>query len=106
MAHSRSKVRIGERPFPILERLRADNNGAGSRAPSGASVGDILYLYGFCGMIVYLLRKVKPAYLVLGVPLVAAFDFSAGTLLYREIRVLSSPVFGFSRTFDDQGTST
>jgi uncharacterized protein len=49
-------------------------------------IGDILYLYGFCGMIVYLLRNVKPAYLVLGVPLVAAADFTAGTLLYREVR--------------------
>src|SRR6267378_1823436 len=25
-------------------------------------VGDILYLYGFCGMLVYLCRNVKPAY--------------------------------------------
>jgi uncharacterized protein len=49
-------------------------------------IGDILYLYGFCGMIVYLFRNVKSAYLVLGVPLVAAVDFTAGTLLYREIR--------------------
>jgi uncharacterized protein len=49
-------------------------------------IGDILYLYGFCGMLVYLFRNVKPAYLVLGVPLVAAFDFTAGTLLYGQIR--------------------
>ena len=49
-------------------------------------IGDILYLYGFCGMIVYLFRNVKPAYLVLGVPLVAVVDFTAGTLFYREIR--------------------
>jgi uncharacterized protein len=49
-------------------------------------IGDILYLYGFCGMIVYLFRNVKPAYLVLGVPLVAAFDFGAGTLFYGHIR--------------------
>src|SRR5438309_1619248 len=49
-------------------------------------IGDILYLYGFCGMIVYLFRNVKPAYLVLGVPLVAGFDFTAGTLFYRHIR--------------------
>src|SRR5262249_44613580 len=49
-------------------------------------IGDILYLYGFCGMIVYLCRNVKPAYLVLGVPLVAAVDFAAGTLFYQEIR--------------------
>src|SRR6185436_15686578 len=30
-------------------------------------IGDILYRYGFCGMLVYLFRNVKPAYLVLGV---------------------------------------
>ncbi len=49
-------------------------------------VGDILYLYGFCGMLVYLFRKVKPRYLVLGVPLVAIVDFSAGTLFYQHVR--------------------
>ena len=49
-------------------------------------IGDILYLYGFCGMIVYLCRKVKPTYLVLGVPLVAVADFTAGTLFYQHIR--------------------
>jgi uncharacterized protein len=49
-------------------------------------IGDILYLYGFCGMLVYLCRKVKPMYLVLGVPLVAVFDFTASTLLYQHIR--------------------
>jgi uncharacterized protein len=49
-------------------------------------IGDILYLYGFCGMVVYLFRKVKPMYLVLGVPLVAVFDFTAGTLFYQHIR--------------------
>ena len=41
-------------------------------------IGDILYLYGFCGMLVYLFRKVKPMYLVLGVPLVAVGDFTCG----------------------------
>ena len=49
-------------------------------------IGDILYLYGFCGMLVYLCRKVKPIYLVLGVPLVAVVDFTAGTLFYQYIR--------------------
>jgi uncharacterized protein len=49
-------------------------------------IGDILYLYGFCGMLVYFCRKVKPIYLVLGVPLVAVFDFTAGTLFYQHIR--------------------
>src|SRR5205823_8227043 len=38
-------------------------------------IGDILYLYGICGMLVYLFRNVRPAYLVLGVPLVAIADF-------------------------------
>ena len=38
-------------------------------------IGDILYLYGLCGMIVYLFRNVKPVYLVLGLPIVAALDF-------------------------------
>jgi uncharacterized protein len=49
-------------------------------------IGDILYLYGFCGMIVYLCRKVKPLYLVLGIPLVAVADFTSGTLFYQHIR--------------------
>jgi uncharacterized protein len=49
-------------------------------------IGDILYLYGFCGMIVYLFRNVKPKYLVLAVPLVAIADFSAGTVFYRYVR--------------------
>jgi uncharacterized protein len=49
-------------------------------------IGDILYLYGFCGMVVYLFRKVNPVYLVLGVPLVAVLDFTAGTLFYQYMR--------------------
>jgi uncharacterized protein len=49
-------------------------------------IGDILYLYGFCGLLVYLCRKVKPSYLVLGVPLVAVFDFTAATLFYQHVR--------------------
>jgi uncharacterized protein len=49
-------------------------------------LGDILYLYGICGMLVYLFRNVNPRYLVLGVPLVAAFDFTAGTLFYQHVR--------------------
>ena len=49
-------------------------------------IGDILYLYGICGMLVYLCRKVTPAYLVLGVPLVAILDFTAGTLFYQHMR--------------------
>jgi uncharacterized protein len=49
-------------------------------------IGDILYLYGICGMIVFLFRKVKPIYLVLGVPLVAIIGFVTGTLFYQQIR--------------------
>jgi uncharacterized protein len=49
-------------------------------------LGDILYLYGVCGLLVYLFRNVNPKYLVLGVPLVAVLDFTSGTLFYRQIR--------------------
>src|SRR5262249_14716289 len=49
-------------------------------------IGDILYLYGFCGILVYLFPQVKPIYLVLGVPLVAVFHFTSGTLFYQHIR--------------------
>lgn len=54
-------------------------------------IGDILYLYGFCGMIVYLCRKVKPVYLVMGVPLVAVVDFTAGTLFTSTSGTGASP---------------
>jgi uncharacterized protein len=49
-------------------------------------IGDILYLYGFCGMLVYLFRNVKPTYLVLVVFLIAVIDFSANALFYRDQR--------------------
>ena len=49
-------------------------------------VGDILYLYGICGMFVYLFRNANPKYLALAVPLVAVIDFSTGTLFYTYIR--------------------
>jgi uncharacterized protein len=49
-------------------------------------IGDILYLYGVCGMLVYPLRKIKPIYLAMGVPLVAVCDFTAGTLFYQYLR--------------------
>jgi uncharacterized protein len=49
-------------------------------------IGDILYLYGICGMLVYLFRNVKPIYLVLGVPLVALIDFGTSTIFYDHIR--------------------
>jgi uncharacterized protein len=49
-------------------------------------IGDILYLYGVCGMIVYLFRNVAPKYLVWAVPLVAVIDFTSNTLFYQDLR--------------------
>lgn len=49
-------------------------------------IGDILYLYGVCGMLVYLFRNVKPNYLAMALPLVAMADFTAGTLQYQDTR--------------------
>lgn len=49
-------------------------------------IGDILYLYGICGMLVYLFRNVKPKYLVIGVPLVAILSFAANTFFMQNIR--------------------
>jgi uncharacterized protein len=49
-------------------------------------VGDILYLYGICGMILYLFRNVNPRYLVLIVFLMAMTDFAANTVLYQIVR--------------------
>lgn len=48
--------------------------------------GDILYLYGICGMLVYLFRNVKAKYLVLGVPLVAVINFVTQTSFMQGIR--------------------
>lgn len=49
-------------------------------------IGEILYLYAVCGMILYLFRHVAAKYLVWAVPLVAVVSFVAGTIQYREIR--------------------
>lgn len=49
-------------------------------------IGDILYLYGVCGMLVYLFRNVNPKYLVMALPLVAIVDFASGAFFYRNIR--------------------
>ncbi len=49
-------------------------------------IGDILYLYGICGMIIYLFRNVNPKYLVMGVPLVAVIGFATNTMFYMNIR--------------------
>jgi len=45
-------------------------------------MGDILYLYGLCGMLVYLFRNVNPKYLALAVPLVAVLSFGANVAIY------------------------
>ena len=49
-------------------------------------VGDILYLYGVCGMLVYPLKQLKVRYLFLAVPLVALLDFTGSTVFYRDLR--------------------
>ncbi len=49
-------------------------------------IGDILYLYGVCGMIVYLFRNVNPKYLVWAIPIVAIIDFTTGTMFYQDLR--------------------
>jgi len=49
-------------------------------------IGEILYLYAVCGMILYLFRNVAAKYLVWAVPLVAVVSFVAGTIQYQEIR--------------------
>jgi uncharacterized protein len=49
-------------------------------------MGDILYSYGICGMIVFLFRKAKPAYLAIGVPLVAIIGFVASTVFLQNFR--------------------
>jgi len=49
-------------------------------------IGEILYLYAVCGMILYLFRNVPPKYLVWAVPIVAVASFVAGTLQYQDIR--------------------
>lgn len=49
-------------------------------------LGDILYLYGVCGMLVYPLRRLKVNYLFPAVPLVALLDFAGNTVYYRDLR--------------------
>lgn len=49
-------------------------------------IGEILYLYAVCGMILYLFRNVPPKYLVWAVPVVAVVSFVAGTIQYQGIR--------------------
>jgi uncharacterized protein len=49
-------------------------------------IGDILYTYSVCGMLVYWLRNANPRYLALALPLVAILDFSTSSLYYHHIR--------------------
>ncbi len=49
-------------------------------------IGDILYLYGVCGMIVYLCRNINPKYLVWAIPIVAVVDFATNTSFYQDLR--------------------
>lgn len=43
-------------------------------------IGDILFYYSICGMIVYLFRKMKPIYLSLAVPIVAILGFIGNSI--------------------------
>ena len=49
-------------------------------------LGDILYFYGLIGMLAFLLRRVAPRWLALGVPLVAVIGFVGNTLFYQNLR--------------------
>lgn len=64
-------------------------------------IGDILYLYAICGMIVYLFRNMKPIYLVMAVPLVAVVDFTAGTIFYNHIRTQRIAYVDAKKAVDD-----
>ncbi|NCU05604.1 MAG: hypothetical protein GXC73_16660, partial [Chitinophagaceae bacterium] len=48
--------------------------------------GDILFFYGLFGMLVFLLRKMKPVYMVMAIPFVTVVWFVMGTFYYRDIR--------------------
>lgn len=49
-------------------------------------MGDILYFYGLIGMLAYLLRRVAPRWLALGVPIVAVIGFVANAIFYQGMR--------------------
>lgn len=49
-------------------------------------IGDILYLYAVCGMLLYLFRNINPKYLIWAIPFVAIVDFTVGTIQYQDIR--------------------
>lgn len=48
--------------------------------------GDVLFFYGLFGMIVFLLRNLKPRYMIMAVPFVTLIWFVVGTLFYRDVR--------------------
>ena len=48
--------------------------------------GDILYFYGLFGMLVYLLRRLRPGWMAAGVPIVAIVGFVLTTLFVFNIR--------------------
>jgi uncharacterized protein len=49
-------------------------------------VGDILYIYGICGVLVYLLRNLPPRWLLAAVPLVAVLDVTGYQSYYSDLR--------------------
>lgn len=48
--------------------------------------GDILFFYGLFGMLVFLLRKIKPIYMIMAIPFVTIVWFVVGTFYYRDVR--------------------
>lgn len=48
--------------------------------------GDILYIYGICGVLVYLLRNLPPRWLLAGIPLVAVLDITGFQSFYSDLR--------------------
>ncbi len=69
-------------------------------------IGDILYLYGVCGMVVYLFRNVPAKYLVWAVPLVAVFDFTSNTLFYQDLRAKRIAYVAVTKAQADNQTLT
>lgn len=69
-------------------------------------MGDILYLYAVCGMIVFLFRKVPARYLVLFVPLAAVGDFTVTTVYYSHIRSIHLQYVEAVRVRDEGGVLT
>ena len=46
-------------------------------------LGDILYIYGVCGLIAFLFRKMKPVYLAAGIPIVINLFVPVNLLIWR-----------------------